>query len=191
MKRGILLLLPSVVFALAGCSRQAPITNQQSRVIAEVGPEQVLVVAAKMLQRDFGRVRANHEALKIEVEPVEFTTKNDSGTARDLYRGTSTMRRVAHFSVAPTGKDTVARLRIDIERRDTERVANAPLPKESLGDLPSYTPIQQDAATSERQNTVWTFVRRDRQLERSLLDELASEFAPPAVRLAAAEAAGS
>ena len=186
----LIALLPSVI-VLSGCTQLTPATGQQSRLIEGTRAEQVMQVAARMLQRDFGRVHVNTEALTIETEPVEFTTQRESGTARDFYRGSSTMRRVAYFSVGPTTKDTVARLRIDIERRDTERVAHTPLPAHTLGDLPNTTPIQRDAATTERQNTVWTFVRRDRQMERSLLDELASAFAPPAVEPAAAEAPGS
>ncbi|NLG44224.1 MAG: hypothetical protein GX547_13330 [Phycisphaerae bacterium] len=192
MTRFVALLLPGVV-ALSGCASQMAVTNQQSRLIQECQPEQVMTVAARMLQREFGRVHVNCEALTIETEPAEFVTTSDSGTARDLYRGTSTMRRVAHFSLARSGSGTLARLRINVERRDTERVANALMPTQTLGDLPtvSATPIQREAATTERQNTVWTFVRRDRQMERCLLDELASEFAPSAVEPPAAEAPGS
>jgi hypothetical protein len=190
MTRSIAVLLPPVV-VLSGCTSQMALTNQQARLIEGSRPEQVMQVAARILQRDFGRVHVNCEALTIETEPVEFTTRCDSGTARDFYRGTSTMRRVAYFSVASTACDTVARLRIDIQRRDTERAANALLPTHNLGELPNTTPIQHEAATTERQNTVWTFVRRDRQMERCLLDELASEFAPPAVEPAAMQAPGS
>lgn len=190
MMRLVALLLPSVV-ALSGCTSQMALTTQQARVIEGIRPEQVMLAAARILQRDFGRAHVNGEALTIESEPVEFTTKSESGTARDLYRGTSTMRRAAHFSVARAATGTVARLRIDLERRDTERAANAPLPTHALGDLPNTTPIQQEAATTERQNTVWTFVRRDRQMERCLLDELASEFAPPVAEPAAMPAPGS
>ena len=65
----------------------------------------------------------------------------------------------------------MAELRIDIEREDTRRRIG--YQQESrLTDAPSHTPIQRDAATTERQNTVWTLVRRDRRLERDLLNEL-------------------
>ncbi len=188
MMRQIVLLVPGL-FLLPACSRQMPaVTDQQARVIEGARTEQVLVIATRVLQREFGRVHVNREALTIDTEPAEFATDRESGTTRDLYHGQSTMRRVGHLSLAPQAQNTVVRLRIDLERRDTERMANVPLPRENLGNLPNYTPIERDAATTERQNAVWTFVRRDRKLERSLLDELVDELTPPAARPAAAEA---
>jgi hypothetical protein len=80
---------------------------------------------------------------------------------------------------------TTARLRVDIERRDTERQALMQPRSYRLGDTPGQeTPIEADAATTSEQNTVWTRVRRDRKLERALLDELRDQFA----RLATEEA---
>jgi hypothetical protein len=189
MIRFAALLVPGIV--LSGCTSQMAVTNQQARMIADCRPEQVMLAAARILQRDFGRVNVNCEAQTIDSQPVEFTTKCDSGTARDFYRGRSTMRRVAHFSAVQSDCDTVARLRIDVERRGTEQVFSALLPIQNLGDLPNTTPIQHEVGTTESQNTVWTFVRRDRQMERCLLDELACEFAPPAVEPAAVQTPGS
>lgn len=189
MNRGVvLILLLPVLLLLVGCGLQSELARQQSRVIQVADPDQVLLAAAKVLRREFRRMKVDTENRTIETEPVEFSTTRASGTARDLYRGRSRMRRVARFSVGRRGRTSVARLRIDVERQDTVRVLTMQPPTQRVSDSPAYTPIERDAATTERQNTVWTHVRRDRRMERELLQELSERFAPPTVEAADAEA---
>jgi hypothetical protein len=136
-----------------------------------------------MLRREFGRVDVDRETRSITTVPVEFQTRRASGTARDLYRGTSTMRRVGYFRVGQQGGRTVAHLRVDVEREDTARARALQPPYAGRYGAEIRTPIEEDAATLERQNTVWTFVRRDHQLESELLAELGQAFVelpPPA-----------
>lgn len=170
---GVLVALPAV-----GCAPNGSMAPHQARVIENADANAVLAAAAKILRREFGRIRVDPEARTIDTEPVEFRTTRESGTARDLYGGRSTMRRRAHFSLGRRGGAVVARLRVDVERQDTARVLTMQPPTGRVSDTPAYTPIERDAATTERQNTVWTHVRRDRRLERLLLQELSEEFAP-------------
>lgn len=163
--------------ALMGCGQDTEFMARQSCVIGTTDADAVLAAATTVLRREFGRVHVNPADRSVATEPAEFSTTRESGTARDLYRGRSTMRRIAHFDVARTVDATVARLRIDIERQDTARAQAAQPPTGRLGDTPAYTPIERDAATSARQNAVWLPVRRDRRLERLLLDELQEVFA--------------
>ena len=181
-----LLVLPTLL-VLSGCSQRSGLTGQQARVIQASDADEVLAAAATLLRREFGRVHIDAEDRTIVTEPAAYDTTRESGTARDLYRGRSTMRRVAHFSVEKRGDATIARLRIDIERQDTERMRGFQPETTRISDSPAYTPIDRDAATTERQNTVWSFVRRDQRLERSLLAELQERFAPPAAAETAAE----
>ena len=187
--RSVLLLVLPAWWLLSGCGPEPGLTQHQSRVIRASDPDQVLLTAAKVLRREFGRVHVDVEGRTIETEPVEFSTTRESGTARDLYRGRSRMRRVARLSVGRRGEDSVARLRIDIERQDTTRTLSMQPPTGRMSDSPAYTPIERDAATTERQNTVWTRVRRDRRMERALLQELGEHFGSPAAESAAEEAA--
>ena len=177
MYRLLLLGILPAVAGVSGCIDAASIEMQQG-VIQEADPDQVLAAATAILQREFGRVRVDRSARRISTAPVEYTTQRESGTARDLYRGRSTMRKVAQFNVGRTGGQTVARIRVDIERRDTERQALMRPRAHRLSDNPGEeTPIEADAATTSEQNTVWTRVRRDRTLERAVLDELREQFA--------------
>lgn len=172
----VLLLTPVFV----GCTSPTASLDMQQRVIANADPEVVLAAARVMLAREFGRVRVEPEARRIEAGPAEYSTHSDSGTARDLVGARSTMRRKASFSLGRAEKtQVVARLRVEIERKDTQRQAfMRPPGGERISDTPGQqTPIDADAATSYEQNTVWTRVRRDTRLEQALLEELRERFA--------------
>jgi hypothetical protein len=170
-------LLP-ILLCLVGCSQGMESRTFQARVIDRAAPDDVMLAAQVLLRREFGRLDVEPGSRRIVSQPVEYQTSSDSGTARDLYRGRSTMRKVAHFAVAKRGEGTIARLRIDVERMDTARQEVFRADQGRISDAPGQTPIERDAATSTRQNTVWTFVKRDRQLERALLAELQEQFAP-------------
>ncbi|TWT46105.1 hypothetical protein RAS1_25520 [Phycisphaerae bacterium RAS1] len=174
-----LLVLPP----LAGCGTDATLEPEpyQTGLVESAGNDQVLAAAATILRREFGRLeQLDARAGRIVTAPAEFDTRNESGTARDFRGGSSRMRRVATLTLAPRAAGTLARLRIDIERQDTTRATQQQTPTGRFDDYPSSgTAIERDAATSDRQNSVWTRVRRDRNLERELLSELLAEFAPP------------
>jgi len=169
-------LLLVVLSLLAGCT-SARLNAYQERVIVGAAPDDVMQKAARMLQREFGRIQVDARAQRISTAPFEYTTERESGTARDLYRGRSTMRRTASFELGTRQEHPIARLRIEVERRDTERQAVMQPRGYRLTDAPGHeTPIYADAATTEAQNVVWTFVRRDTRLERALLEELRELF---------------
>ncbi|MBU0617648.1 MAG: hypothetical protein KKI02_08015 [Planctomycetes bacterium] len=175
---GVLSALAPMLLCLVGCSQGMETRSFQPRVIDEASPDDVLLAAQVLLRREFGRVDIEPGARRIVSQPVEYQTSSESGTARDLYGGRSTMRRIAHFAVAKRGDGSIARLRIEVERMDTARREAFRPDQGRISDAPSQTPIERDAATTTRQNTVWTFVKRDRRLERALLAELQEQFAP-------------
>lgn len=175
-----LFVLAVTPLCLTGCAQGIEKQTYHARAIAGATPDEVFDAAQTVLRREFGPLTVDQEARRLTSRPAEFHTVSDSGTARDLYRGRSTMRRTARLFVSSRGGETVARLRIEIERQDTARQeAFQPDRSQGLTDAPGRTPIERDAATSSKQNTVWTFVKRDRRLERALLTELQEEFAPP------------
>ncbi len=154
-----------------GCSEGLATRSFQSRMIPAVEPAELFEQGSLVMRREFRRVTLDRESLTIVAQPRRYTDARGSGTATGLVGVPSTMRRTATMRVRKRGAAAVAELRIDIEREDTRR--RLVFQQESrLTDSPSYTPIQRDAATTEGQNTVWTLVRRDRTLERALLDEL-------------------
>jgi hypothetical protein len=176
--RNALLVFVLAALGLTGCERGLEAPGYTTRLIDSTDPDQVLRAAEVVLRREFGRLTVDREQRRIESDPVEYTTARDSGTARDLVGARSRMRQVARFVSVRRGRGTLARLRIDLERQDTAHRAGRPPDAYRLSDSPAYTPIERDAATTQRQNTVWTKVRRDQRLERALLDELCELFTP-------------
>jgi hypothetical protein len=164
---------------VAGCALGGDSRGSAAREFEAVTPDDVFAAAIPILRSEFRRLEIDHEARRIVSAPVEFRTAADTGTARDLIGAESEMRRVATFSVGRRGAGALARLRIDVERRDTAHRRVRQYHGSRLSDAPGQTAIERDAATTEAQNTVWTRVRRDRALERALLSELLERFAPP------------
>lgn len=188
MSRLAVAAVAAVVLSVMGCSETAGVVAQQQRVMEGAAPEEVLNEAAVVLQREFGRAQVDRAGLRVITGPVEFTTDRESGTARDLYRGRSLMRRSATLTVARVRGATVARLRVDVERQDTVQQTVMQPQGSRMGDTPgSETAIDRDAATTQKQNAVWTRVRRDTRLERALLDELRERLARRAADLAPAD----
>jgi len=182
MTRILFALAWPAMLLLAGCADTVGSVSarqpQQQRVIEGAQPEEVLQAAQGILQREFGRITVDRTARRIVTASVEYNTSRESGTARDLVGGSSTMRRSATLEVGRRGDVTVVRLSVDIERQDTQSQTVMQPRGHRLSDNPgSETPTDRDAATTERQNSVWTHVRRDINLERALLEELREHFA--------------
>jgi hypothetical protein len=165
------------VALLTGCVANDA-RSRLHQLVIDGEPDAVLAAGATILQREFGRVALDKDAHRITTAPFIYTTASRSGTASDLYGGRTTMRRTALFEVSRRNEQTLARIRIDVERQDTQRRRVVHPQGHRISDAPGHdTPITQDAATTEKQNTVWTEVRRDTRLERTLLRELQDLFA--------------
>lgn len=175
----LMLLTGALAIVSTGCAGGLETRTFQSRLIEDAQPEQVFAAAEVIMRREFGRVELDPERQRISSQPVEYVATNDSGTFRDLRGGESRLRRIANLQLADRRTGTLVRLRIEIEREDTEYHEQFQPRQDRLHDTPGRTTaIERDAATSARQNTVWTFVRRDQRLERALLGELEELFAP-------------
>lgn len=169
-----------------GCGGASATHGYLSRPIDAPDVSIVLDEGERILRREFGRVTVNRAAARLVSEPVEFNTSRESGSTRDLYGGPSRLRRSATLTAVPSGARVLARVRVEVEREDT--LGHEAFGQESyrLSDTPGYTPIERDAARTERQNKRWTFVRRDLALEREILTELVERFAAQATSQAAA-----
>ncbi len=141
-------------------------------------PAQVLSVATLVLRTEFPELRIDSDERSIESNPVQYTTTRDSGTTRDIVGGETRMRRRAAFVVDPVGGGSVARLRVAVERKDTERRTIASQPRAGFGHPEGASAIENDTELTADQREVWTSVGRDSALERALLDEISAPFEP-------------
>jgi hypothetical protein len=171
MSRSALLLCLIPVVGM-GCAAAPDASRFATRAIQAADQDAVFAAAIPIMRREFGRIDVDRSGRWIEATRV-YSADDQSNTARDLVRAPSTLRQNALMHVRRSGDTAVAEIRVDIQRRDTERRRMMMSSPTRLTDRPSSTPIDRDAATTTKQNEVWTNVRRDRPLERSLLEELA------------------
>lgn len=164
---------------LVGCNAEGDGARFQSRMIPDADPDSVARAAEVVLRREFGRLASESTRRRLLTEPHVYSTTSDSGAARDLYRGPSTLRSIATLLVTSRDSGSLTQVRVDVEREDTARSEAFQPESYRLSDAPSRTALERDAATSTRQNTVWTFVKRDRKLERAILDEIADRLGGP------------
>jgi len=175
----------------AGCAGSSYDTLYQTQQIESQDAVAVLAAAERILRTEFGRVTVDEERRMIVTAPAARAGDEAGTTGADRLRG-GVVRRTATLWLNRRGDSMVARLRVDIEREETAQQRAIPTGSGRLSDTPGYTPIERDAATSYRQNTVWTKVGRDRKLERALLDELRQRFNPqPTTRAALAARHGA
>ncbi len=166
---------------LVGCAAPGGAQRRfQSRPMPNATVDTALIAARTVLEREYGDVQRAGRATSLVTAPLAYEAREGTGTARDLYRGRSAMRELAYCEVVERGGTPVVLLRVELQRRDTTSTRTlGPERRYRLGDQPSYTPIEEDAATTEAQNEVWTLVRRDTQRERDMLVELQNFFAGP------------
>ncbi len=160
-----------LLLACGGCAESAAVTAYQSRPLVGMAAEDAFNAALPLMRREFGRVSADRSTLTIVAAPQEYSAARDAGTARDLVGARTSLRRCATLRIRKQGEDVVAEVRVDVERKEPARRVLAPAGSR-VSDLPAFTPIERDAATTEAQNSVWVRLRRDQGLERALLNEL-------------------
>lgn len=169
---------------LAGCaatdSRTAAPRPGESlaRSIDSPDADAVLREAYEILKRDFDGARIDRERRIVISASVEYSATRDTGTPSDFVGVPNTLRRTAIVACEPLEGGTLARVRVDVERRDTQRRQAMQREETQFGDTPRQTAIERDAATTPRQNDVWTRIRRDRVLEQQILADIANRFAP-------------
>ena len=109
----------------------------------------------------FRVVSANADFGIIVCEPDEFT------------RAGARMRRIARLQLRRENSQVVAACRVQVERHATA-VARSWSRQQSADDLPTATPIQEDAGLSPLQEEYWAAEGRDYRLERAILDRIAA-----------------
>lgn len=178
----IFLLYPLIL--LAGCASTdsrpvAPRPGESlARSIDSPDVNAVLLEAYEILRRDFDGARIDRDRRIVISDSVEYSATRDTGTPSDLVGVPNTLRRTAIVTCEPLEHATLVRVRVDIERRDTQRRQAMLREETQFGDSPRQTAIERDAATTPRQNDVWTRIRRDRAVEQQILADIANRFAP-------------
>ncbi|MBL8878524.1 MAG: hypothetical protein JNG88_05330 [Phycisphaerales bacterium] len=184
MRIAVYVCLLSTGFFSAGCASTenraaSPRPGDSlSRTIDSPDVNAVLSEAYDILKRDFAGATIDRDQRVVTSDAVEFSSTRDTGTPSDFVGVPNTLRRIALVSCEPAGSGVMTRVRVDVERRDTQRRQIMQRSETQFGDTPRQTAIERDAATSSRQNDVWTRIRRDRALEQQILTDIQNRFAP-------------
>ncbi|QOJ13644.1 MAG: hypothetical protein HRU75_02865 [Planctomycetia bacterium] len=172
------LLLTLVALALSGCAGRPPTEGYLSRAIDADDEGVVLASASRIVARELGSASINRARGEIRSSPAEMTATRETGAPRELVGGASTLRRTCSLLVHRSGSSVIARVRVDVERRDTQRgqVQSSVMGMHEgrLGDAPTTEPSWEAGPRGE----IWTRVGRDAAMERVILEALRNEFAP-------------
>ena len=169
MWRSIPLLAVSLL-TLAGCNdfrgyRQGwPDRPGGSFRVQRLGPcdyQEAFAAAVSAVSEQFRVVSANADSGIITCEPDEFT------------RAGARMRRTARLQLRRQKDQVIAACRVQVERHATAG-ARSWSRHRSADDLPTATPIQEDAGLSPEQEEYWATEGRDYRLERAILDRIAA-----------------
>lgn len=104
--------------------------------------------------------------------PRESSGRGRSIGLADAFGGTRARREVVSARITGDGDAATATCRVEVQEGSTE-ARRLYAGEHTLTDLPTDTPIDRDAATTQEQNTVWRVVGRDRAKERAILDTVA------------------
>lgn len=140
--------------------------------LSDVKMAEALALGRRVLANHGFRVKsADVDNYSIETYPNEKTERGNEGRIRDGLKLPNRVRRTASLEFAKRGSDMEAWCQVKIDRLTTSdhRVWAG---QREFDDVPTQTPIDREAATTDKQNTVWTSAGRDESMEREILSDL-------------------
>lgn len=87
-------------------------------------------------------------------------------------RGRSRTRRVAEVRVVDAGDSAKVYCKVMVQELASSAYGLYAQDRATTDSPGEYTAINRDAATTEKQNTVWRTLRRDKMVERAVLDRI-------------------
>jgi hypothetical protein len=139
----------------------------------DVTTDQAMELARRVLAKEGFRLKSvDKDQLRIETQPSEQTVRGGEGRLRDtVVKVPNRVRRTATLEFSDRGDELRAFCQVKIERLETGdfRVFAQ---QRQFNDVPTETPIDREAATTARQNTVWSSAGRDEAMEREILADL-------------------
>ena len=162
------------LMCVGGCSAGVP--SRLGHMRLELPHHQVIdaLKIAEQVVRDeyqFVVARLDRQQGILTTRPKESFERLARTRTGDWLRGRDRVRRTVELRAMPAGTGTELYCRAIVEVFYTERLRLF-APDRRIDDNPSYTPIDRGGASTEDQNAVWVFVRRDQPLERRLLSSI-------------------
>ncbi len=159
-----------VLVGIGGCVTSSPKAANFAVRHFETGDRAAFLAAAALALEETGYKMSGYELTegRLVSEP-RFDVARDRPTGRaSLISSKSLTRRIAEIRVEQPTERISVYCRVLVQERTTR--AHRMLAYDRSGsDSPASTPIEREAATTDRQNTVWETIRRDRSSERRIL----------------------
>jgi len=159
---------------MSGCATPegSPIQYQRQQ-LPNVSYQVVFEAAERAVGERFGVAKRDAAAGLLESRPQEGTV-DGSGTRiiSDKFGTPRQGRRVTEVRVVRDGPNVEVLCRVQVQELETEpfRVMQR---ERGVYDRPSDTPADSEAGTTPEQNAVWVTRRRDREMERQILESVA------------------
>lgn len=163
---------------LGGCATQTLTAANFAVRHFENGDRAVFLSAAVAALEETGYEASPGESDSGRLVSVpRFNVAGDRPTGRaPQISSKSLTRRIAEVRVEESGDRVSVFCRVLVQEQTTR--AHRMLAFDQSGsDSPAITPIEREAATTERQNTVWQTIRRDRSTERRILAVIGERLA--------------
>ena len=158
--------------ALAGC--QGPISGGYASVpLPEVDREEAFEAAAAALRgHGFRIAQADADLWQIQTHPLEATSRGGTDRLHEAaVRLPSRIRRIVTVYIQKSRSGCQAHCRVQLQRLDTTQ-RHVFARQREFGDVPSETPIDRGEGMTTDQTATWTDLRRDRSMEREILQAI-------------------
>jgi hypothetical protein len=164
-----------VMMVLGGCSRAilpGSIPPGSTITLNHVCPGPVFAAAENVVSQNYRIASMNREDGIIKTLPQEYYGTDKGVTLSDVIVPTKqTFRRIVMVQVRGEGEQsTVISVRADIERQDTTPMEAFAYMRQA-DDRPDAQYVN-TAVYDQSKREVWTFVRRDYQIEQELLSQV-------------------
>jgi len=158
----------TVVIGLAGCESARPTRRAYSPDRQQaISPREAFDAAEAALSEHFEIVTRDREQGFLRTAAVETRERQPAGRLGDAIGTPRSVRKFAEVRVEPVPGGVNIWCSVFVEENETS--AHRMFAQDrSLSDIPSDTPADREAATTEEQNTVWKQRGRDHAMERRI-----------------------
>lgn len=174
--------LASVVLMMLGAcaSPQRTAVNFAVHHIRNAAREDIFAAAEGVLLEHGYRIGQRDPVAGVLTTQPRFDVPGDEPVRRGLGMSSKgRTRRIAEVRIEPAAQMVDVFCKVVVQEQTTR--AHRFLARDQLGsDVPSDTPIEGEAATTTKQNTVWETIRRDKAGERRILTAIAERTSPAA-----------
>ncbi len=175
-------LVSLVALTAVGCATPEAKTDRFQRELFHNAEFRVVFDAAAQSMTRVGQLQTRDSIaglIRTRPTPIQVDSRGNEITRPLDAENRFQLRRRGELRVQSDGAEVYVLCQVVIEKNETQGVHTLNRNRGAY-DQPTRTAAERDAAYTTAQNDIWTRVRRDRALERSILREIRAVIEPPA-----------